>query len=299
MSSCGSSSPTTPSSSPRVSGAWIGHSTLTSVSGGECVGSTLAAAVGSRDIFSARIQQNESELAASLTYQGNRTSCVYRGSTANGALNLNFTSCPAGRIETFVCSNGDVRQLEIVGTRVTAQNSGTTRDGHRYDDLERVRAGKQLRRSACSPCRPSSVERPRHPSRRLSHLRRLDSARIRRWSRSSSRRSRTRSARSAGGSNGPRPSVPGPGQHRVEVVDCASAARRMIPPDEHPGGRRTAGRHRDQRVTRSLSSTTTASATSRPSRTRDCRKSPVAPTSRWPRPCTCERARTQSGCCGR
>ena len=79
VSSCGSSSPTTPSSSPPVSGAWIGHSTLTSVSGGECVGNTLAAAVGSRDIFSARIQQDESELAASLTYQGNRTSCVYRG----------------------------------------------------------------------------------------------------------------------------------------------------------------------------------------------------------------------------
>jgi hypothetical protein len=142
VSSCGSSSPTTPSSSPPVSGAWIGHSTLTSVSGGECVGSTLAAAVGSRDIFSARIQQNDSELAASLTYQGNRTSCMYRGNTANGAVNLNFSACPAGRIETFVCSNGDVRQLEIVGTRVSAQNSGTTGTGTDTTTLNVHAAGR-------------------------------------------------------------------------------------------------------------------------------------------------------------
>jgi hypothetical protein len=141
VSSCGSSSPTTPSSSPPVYGAWIGNSTLTSVSGGECVGSTLGAAVGSRDIFSARIQQDDSELAASLTYQGNRTSCVYRGNTANAALNLNSTSCPAGRIETFVCSNGDVRQLEIVGTRVSAQNSGTTGTGTDTTTLNVYAAG--------------------------------------------------------------------------------------------------------------------------------------------------------------
>jgi len=102
---------------------------LTSVSGGECVGSTLTAAVGSRDIFSARIQQTAGDLAASLTFQGNRTSCLYRGSTANEAINLTLSSCPAGRVETFVCSNGAVRQLEIVTTRVNAQNTGRTGTG--------------------------------------------------------------------------------------------------------------------------------------------------------------------------
>ena len=127
-SSCSSSTPTAPSA-PRVSGAWIGHATLTSVSGGECVGTTLAGAIGSKDIFSARIQQTESELAASITYQGNRTSCLYRGNTASEAVNLNVESCTEGRIETFVCTNGAVRQLEIIGTRVTAQNSGNTGTG--------------------------------------------------------------------------------------------------------------------------------------------------------------------------
>ena len=127
-SSCSSSTPTAPSA-PRVSGAWIGHATLTSVSGGECVGTTLAGAIGSKDIFSARIQQNENELAASVTYQGNRTSCLYRGSTTNEAVNLNFDSCSEGRIETFVCSNGAVRQLEIIGTRIAAQNTINTGTG--------------------------------------------------------------------------------------------------------------------------------------------------------------------------
>jgi hypothetical protein len=129
VSACGSSSPTTPSAAPRVSGAWIGHSTLMSASGGECVGAMLAAAIGSRDIFSARIQQNDSELAASVTYQGNRTSCVYRGSTSNEVVNLTFASCTEGRVETFVCTNGAVRQLEVVDSRVTAQNSGRTGTG--------------------------------------------------------------------------------------------------------------------------------------------------------------------------
>jgi hypothetical protein len=128
VSSCGSSSPISPSN-PRVSGAWIGHSTLTSVSGGECVGSTLTSAVGSRDIFSARIQQTDNDLAASVTYQGNRTSCLYRGATSNESISLTFSSCPAARVETFVCTSGAVRQLEIVDTRVSAQNTGRTGTG--------------------------------------------------------------------------------------------------------------------------------------------------------------------------
>lgn len=129
VSSCGSSSPSSPSTAPRVSGAWIGNSTLTSVSGGECVGTTLAGAIGSRDIFSARIQQTDSDLAASLTYQGNLTSCVYKGSTSNQAISLTLASCPDGKVERFVCSNGDVRRLEIVDSRVSAQNDNRTGTG--------------------------------------------------------------------------------------------------------------------------------------------------------------------------
>ena len=129
VSSCGSSSPSSPTDAPRVSGAWIGNATLMSVSGGECVGSTLAGAIGSRDIFSARVQQTDSDLAASITYQGNLTSCLYKGSTSNEAVNLGLSSCPDGKVERFVCSNGDVRRLEIDDSRISAQNNNRTGTG--------------------------------------------------------------------------------------------------------------------------------------------------------------------------
>lgn len=93
------------------------------------MGSTLASSIGSRDIFSARIQQTDNDLAASITHQGNRTSCVYRGSASNEAISLTFASCPEGRVETFVCSSGVMRQLDVVDSRVTAQNTGRTGTG--------------------------------------------------------------------------------------------------------------------------------------------------------------------------
>ena len=128
MNACGSSSPTTPST-PRVSGAWIGHATLTAVSGGECVGAALQATPGSRDTFSARVQQWETELAASVTYQGNATSCVFRGTADGSSVDFSLSSCPAGRKEAFVCAGGLVRDLEIVAARVTARNTGGTGRG--------------------------------------------------------------------------------------------------------------------------------------------------------------------------
>jgi hypothetical protein len=126
--SCGGSSPTAPSVE-RVSGAWIGHSTLASASGGECVGASLDGVRGARDIFSARIQQTGSELAASVTYQGNQTSCLYRGSSQNGSVDLTMDSCPSGRIESFACANGAMRDLEIVGGRLTGRAVGRTGTG--------------------------------------------------------------------------------------------------------------------------------------------------------------------------
>ena len=52
-SSCGESSTPAGPSVERVSGVWMAHATLTSVSGGACVGSALQASIGNRDIFAA------------------------------------------------------------------------------------------------------------------------------------------------------------------------------------------------------------------------------------------------------
>ena len=129
--SCGGGSSPVGPTSERVSGAWIGNATLTSASGGECVGPTLQAVLGSRDIFSARIQQDGSNLAASITYQGNRTSCLYTGRTQSSSITLDVSSCPAGRVETFRCADGTMRALQVSGSQVVAQANGTT--GHGSD----------------------------------------------------------------------------------------------------------------------------------------------------------------------
>jgi len=123
VTSCGGSSPASPSGEERVSGAWIGHSTLTSVSGGECVGVALQGAVGSKDVFSARIQQSGNDLAASLTYQGNGTSCLYTGQSGKAGVDLTLVSCPAGRVEAFRCADGTTRLLDVSAARVAARVS--------------------------------------------------------------------------------------------------------------------------------------------------------------------------------
>jgi hypothetical protein len=126
VASCGGGAPTTPSAT-RVAGAWIGNATLTSATGGECVGSTIRTAP--RDVFSARMQQSDGEIAASITYQGNRTSCLYAGSFSDPTLDLRLTSCPAARVEGFRCADGSIRDLEVASGRVDAQISGRTGTG--------------------------------------------------------------------------------------------------------------------------------------------------------------------------
>ena len=116
--SCSSGS-TAPSPAEVITGVWVGHATLTSASGGECVGPTLQSTLGSRDIFAAPIQQTGSDLAARIAYQGNQTSCGLRGSVSGSLLELTMTSCEAGRVAAVRCQNGAVRDVELQAMRVT------------------------------------------------------------------------------------------------------------------------------------------------------------------------------------
>jgi len=127
MVACGGS-PITPSSS-SVAGAWLANSTLTSASGGECVGAALQAAIGGRDVFMAAIQQSGGALAATLTSTGNGTSCAFSGNTANGSLTLNLTTCQAGRVGGVKCAGGAVRDLQLAAETVTASGSSTAGTG--------------------------------------------------------------------------------------------------------------------------------------------------------------------------
>ena len=118
-SSCGSSSPSAPSVA-QVAGAWVGNATLTAVSGGECVGGTLQAAIGSRDIFTAALKQAGNMLDATVTSQGNGTSCAYTGTSGGSALGLTMASCQADRVLRVRCSNGALRDLQLQADAITA-----------------------------------------------------------------------------------------------------------------------------------------------------------------------------------
>jgi hypothetical protein len=126
-----SGSPSGPSATvtESVSGVWIGKATLTAVSGGECVGPTLASAVGSRDMFAASIKQAATDLTATVAYQGNRTSCALAGRVNTGRVGLDLASCHAGRIERFSCSNGAVRELAMLTDRLSAASVNGTGTG--------------------------------------------------------------------------------------------------------------------------------------------------------------------------
>jgi hypothetical protein len=119
-SACGGSSPPTAPSTEQVSGVWMGHITLRSVSGGECVEPTLQSSVGSsRDIFAAHIQQADQTLNATVGYQGNQTSCSFAGSVKGDVVTLNMTTCQADRVRNFRCADGSMRELQLVGDTMT------------------------------------------------------------------------------------------------------------------------------------------------------------------------------------
>jgi hypothetical protein len=119
LSACGGS-PTAPSTT-TVAGAWLADSTLSSASGGECLGGAMQAAVGSRDVFMAALKQTGTGLEATITSQGNGTSCAYAGSASGGgSLSLTLSTCQASRVSGVPCGAGVTRDLQLVGGTLTA-----------------------------------------------------------------------------------------------------------------------------------------------------------------------------------
>jgi hypothetical protein len=116
--SCGGP-PSTAPSTVQVAGAWIANSTLSAVSGGACAGVAVQNAVGRRDVFLSAIA-GQSTIAATITSEGNGTSCAYAGTNAGGAVSLTMTSCAQNNVVSLACSNGERRDLRLVGGSLTA-----------------------------------------------------------------------------------------------------------------------------------------------------------------------------------
>lgn len=117
---CASPPPAAPSST-RIAGAWVANSTLSSVgSGGDCIGADLRTAGGRRDTFLAAIAGSDT-LQATITSQGNGTSCAFAGSSSGNAVTLTMSVCQSSRVLNVSCSTGGRRDLRLVGATLQAQ----------------------------------------------------------------------------------------------------------------------------------------------------------------------------------
>lgn len=143
---CGgdSGNPTSPSAPriPDVSGIWRGTSTLTSATGGECIGNAFRQAIGLVVSQSMTVTQTGSRLTVVATTPQTGTSSTLTGAVdSNGRIELVWES---STLETglFQCPNGAVRRvttfagtasLDVSGNRVTGTSANssnvTTRSG--------------------------------------------------------------------------------------------------------------------------------------------------------------------------
>ena len=133
---CGgdSTSPTSPTapSTPtiaQVAGVWTGTATLTSVTGGECVGTVLQSAVGSADSFTAAVTQTGSTLSATITSQSSGLSCSYSGTAGSNTVTLNLTTCQVDTLLDVQCAGGVLRDMQLIAEGITGTVSGNTVSG--------------------------------------------------------------------------------------------------------------------------------------------------------------------------
>lgn len=130
----GSSSPAAPS--PRVAqvgGLWAYSSTLTAISGGECIGPMLQAVVGRRTTGTIRIQQAGAILTATFTADQSGANCTYSGTAGSSSFALNVMSCTANDLLGVTCPDGSVRNVRLTTGGVNASVNGGTAVGTEAD----------------------------------------------------------------------------------------------------------------------------------------------------------------------
>jgi hypothetical protein len=115
---CGGSPPAPSGSS--VAGAWLANSTFVSATGGECVGTLLQNAAGSRDVFTTALQEHGTSLEATISSLGNGTLCAYTGTTSGSGLNLSLSTCQVSAVPGVTCAGGVVRNLQLIGDTLAA-----------------------------------------------------------------------------------------------------------------------------------------------------------------------------------
>ena len=176
--SCGGGTPVAPATAARVAGVWVGHSTLTSASGGECAGDLLGEKIGGRDLFAAHVIQSGNSLDAGVTYEGNAMSCEFSGGVQGTSLDLTLTSCRSGRVRTLQCKSGALRELELLSRRHCRPRQQRNWKRYRHVHIQREGAGLGGTGRHALADGVVHVERARFAVERFSRLRWLGPSRL-------------------------------------------------------------------------------------------------------------------------
>ena len=151
MSGCGSA-PTAPSAisppvnpnapsapSPANQPAWVGSRTLTSVTGGECLGPVLAASIGSASRYDLAVTQNGGSLTVVATDRQTGFSMTYTGTADGTSMSLTpakmfYTPGTFPPLENFACGGAQVRDVGLNTSTISASVSGNTLTGTVVDE---------------------------------------------------------------------------------------------------------------------------------------------------------------------
>jgi hypothetical protein len=118
LSSCGGG-PSGPSA-PQIAGTWTGSRRVVSISGGDCVGADLGAALtGATGDFNFTIAQDGNSIRTQIG------TCTYSGQVGVNELVLDLDPGPCTALMPgFVCAGGAVRDLRDVSSRLTGTRAG-------------------------------------------------------------------------------------------------------------------------------------------------------------------------------
>ena len=108
---------------PNISGVFSGPMTLVSATGGECVGAVIPTFLPSTDQGTVTISEDGKSLTASMTTESTGLACRFSGNKTDSALTMNATSCDRTGL-LVACANGEVRQLKLVGSNISASWDG-------------------------------------------------------------------------------------------------------------------------------------------------------------------------------
>jgi len=139
---CGSS-PTGPTGNDvvDVAGVWNFSGTLSNVTGGECVGTSLQSSVGTTIRGTLSITQTGANLTATTRSASDGSSCTYAGTAGQNAFALSWQACDAGRQIGYPCTNGTRRDFNMVTNSINATQSGNTLSGTQAESFNVLVAG--------------------------------------------------------------------------------------------------------------------------------------------------------------